>query len=244
VNKESVSLSTQVSRQALYSVIDRRVCFRVKCNIILLLSAASRLDRSPLDWLIDWLLMMGWDYVSELRSPTGLLFIPQVICEHGEPWLWWCRLGITPDSSTRALWQSYQQRHLDQVGVMDEGVRISPISICSTSKNLLHAVKSYNMGLPALLPIRGKVCYGFFYRPWSPSPQPGLNSRPLGPVASTLTSTPPRRLTFLRYFHFEFIIETTSVLAYFGRCCNIRTNTTSLCFQNELTVVCKISFQA
>jgi hypothetical protein len=27
-------------------------------------------------WLIDWLIMMGWDYVSELRSPTGLLFIP------------------------------------------------------------------------------------------------------------------------------------------------------------------------
>jgi hypothetical protein len=29
---------------------------------------------------------MGWDYVSELRLPTDLLFIPQVIYEHGEPW--------------------------------------------------------------------------------------------------------------------------------------------------------------
>jgi hypothetical protein len=28
---------------------------------------------------------MGWDYVSELRPPTGLLFIPQIIYEHGEP---------------------------------------------------------------------------------------------------------------------------------------------------------------
>jgi hypothetical protein len=37
-------------------------------------------------------------------------------------------LGITPDSFTRALWQSYQQRHLGQVGGMD-GVRILPISI-------------------------------------------------------------------------------------------------------------------
>jgi hypothetical protein len=27
---------------------------------------------------------MGWDYVSELRPPTGLLFIPQVIYEHEE----------------------------------------------------------------------------------------------------------------------------------------------------------------
>jgi hypothetical protein len=32
--------------------------------------------------------------------------------------------GITPDSSTRADWQSYQQRHLEQIGGMDEGMRI------------------------------------------------------------------------------------------------------------------------
>jgi hypothetical protein len=29
---------------------------------------------------------MGLEYVSELRLPTGLLFIPQVIYEHGESW--------------------------------------------------------------------------------------------------------------------------------------------------------------
>jgi hypothetical protein len=29
---------------------------------------------------------MGREYVSELRLPTGLLFIPQVIYKHGEPW--------------------------------------------------------------------------------------------------------------------------------------------------------------
>jgi hypothetical protein len=28
---------------------------------------------------------MGWDYVSELRPPTGLLFILQMIYEYGEP---------------------------------------------------------------------------------------------------------------------------------------------------------------
>jgi hypothetical protein len=28
---------------------------------------------------------MGWNYVSELRLPTGLLFIPQVIFKYGEP---------------------------------------------------------------------------------------------------------------------------------------------------------------
>jgi hypothetical protein len=37
--------------------------------------------------LIDhWLIMsIGWDYVSELRPPKGLLFIPYVMYEHGEP---------------------------------------------------------------------------------------------------------------------------------------------------------------
>jgi hypothetical protein len=29
---------------------------------------------------------IGWDCVSELRPPTGLLVIPQMIYEHGDPW--------------------------------------------------------------------------------------------------------------------------------------------------------------
>jgi hypothetical protein len=29
---------------------------------------------------------MGCDYISELQPPMGLLFIPQVIYEHGGPW--------------------------------------------------------------------------------------------------------------------------------------------------------------
>jgi hypothetical protein len=28
---------------------------------------------------------MGWDCVSELRPPTGILFIPQIMSEYGEP---------------------------------------------------------------------------------------------------------------------------------------------------------------
>jgi hypothetical protein len=69
------------------------------------------------DWLVGWLIdwcRRGETYVSEPRPPTDLFFIPRVICEHGEPWWWWwwCRLGITPDSSTRGLWQSYQHRLL------------------------------------------------------------------------------------------------------------------------------------
>jgi hypothetical protein len=61
-------------------------------------------------WMMWLIMLMAWD-ISE-RRPMGLLFIPQVIREHGGPWRWWNQLGKTPDSSTRALWQSYQQRHL------------------------------------------------------------------------------------------------------------------------------------
>jgi hypothetical protein len=95
------------------------------------------------DWLTDWLIMMGWDYVSELLPPTGLFFITQEICEHGGPRWWRCRLLITTDSSTRALWQSYRQRHLGRVGGMDEALdedeewtRILSISIWNISKSL------------------------------------------------------------------------------------------------------------
>jgi hypothetical protein len=31
-------------------------------------------------------MLMGWDYISELQAQRGLLFIPQVIYEHGKPW--------------------------------------------------------------------------------------------------------------------------------------------------------------
>jgi hypothetical protein len=35
---------------------------------------------------IQMVMLMGRDYISELQSPTGLSFIPQVIHEHREPW--------------------------------------------------------------------------------------------------------------------------------------------------------------
>jgi hypothetical protein len=42
------------------------------------------------------LIMMGRDLHLRTTAITGLLFIPRVICGHGEPW-WWCQLGITPE---------------------------------------------------------------------------------------------------------------------------------------------------
>jgi hypothetical protein len=56
---------------------------------------------------------------------------------------------------------------------------------------LLHAMKSYDMGPLALLPIRRKVCCGFL-SPLEVHCLGRTNPQPLGPVASTLTTTPPR----------------------------------------------------
>jgi hypothetical protein len=57
------------------------------------------------------IMSMELDYVSELPPPTGLLFIRQVIYEHGYPW--WNDIGKGHcNSSTRTLWQSYQLSHL------------------------------------------------------------------------------------------------------------------------------------
>jgi hypothetical protein len=56
-----------------------------RCPLVCLYSSVQ-------DWLIDWLFMMRWDYVSELRPPTGLLFIPRVnmsMDSHGDDYAGW-----------------------------------------------------------------------------------------------------------------------------------------------------------
>jgi hypothetical protein len=52
--------------------------------------------------------------------------------------------------------------------------------------------------LPALLPIQEESVLRIFIALENPSPWPGSNLQTLGPVASTLTTTPPRRLTNTR----------------------------------------------
>jgi hypothetical protein len=36
--------------------------------------------------MMTMIMSTGWDYVSELRPSPGLLLIPQMVYEHGEPW--------------------------------------------------------------------------------------------------------------------------------------------------------------
>jgi hypothetical protein len=66
--------------------------------------------------LIDY---YGWDWRLRTAAIAGLLFIPRVNVSEKPLWWWWCRLGITPVLSTRARWQSNQQRHLERVWGMD-----------------------------------------------------------------------------------------------------------------------------
>jgi hypothetical protein len=148
--------------------------------------------------------MTGWDYVSEPRLPTGLLFILQVVCESGEPW-WWCRLEITPDSSTRALWQSYQEWN----GRRSENFAYQYLKYLKgslTCRKILRHVSVYKISVFTSHPKKGVL--RIFIALKNPLPRPGLNPWPLGPVASTLTTTPPRRLVIYNVIRLQEITFT------------------------------------
>jgi hypothetical protein len=78
---------------------------------------------------------------------------------------------------------------------MDEGVRILPIQYLKYFKGSLICGKN-DMGPLALLliPHAKEGLLRIFISLKNPKPQPGLNPQPLSPVASTLTTTPPRQL--------------------------------------------------
>jgi hypothetical protein len=107
---------------------------------------------------------MGWDYASELLTPTILLSIPQVIYEQGERW--WNddvdreKLLIRPpelsgNPTSRVIW--YQARGMGE----RNGNLVLRSVFVHTCKWFLHAIKSCDTGLPALLPLRRKACCGF-----------------------------------------------------------------------------------
>jgi hypothetical protein len=107
--------------------------------------------------LIDY---VGWDWRLRTAAITGLLFTPGWMWAL-EPWWRWCRLGITPYSSTRALWKSYQQRHLERGG-MDEGMRISRIQYLWYVNGSFTCRKILRHGtFPLYFPSERKVCCGF-----------------------------------------------------------------------------------
>jgi hypothetical protein len=114
--------------------------------------------------------------------------------------VWWYRLGLTPNLSTRALWQP---------PVLSGGPASRDISgagrrMDEWNQNLFYPSPwDSNRSLTCRTILRHETS-GFTSHPYecvlrifialkNPSPWPGSNPRPLGPVASTLTITPLRR---------------------------------------------------
>jgi hypothetical protein len=154
-----------------------------------------------LSWIINVLFMsMGWDNISELRPQTGLFFIHQVI------WGWRTmvehRQWNTPGSFNRALWKSYQQSHL----VVKQKELANEIMDFCLMKNLFHASKgpltygkSFRRGTDGFTPLWRKACCGFLsrlkiHRPWQ-----GLKPQNLGPMASTITTRPPKTTLLISF---------------------------------------------
>jgi hypothetical protein len=82
----------------------------------------------------------------------------------GDIWAWrtivdWNRQRKVPDSSIRALWQSYRQGRLV---ARDEGNdEFGHAKYFCSNLWFLHAVKPYDMGPPTLIPLRRKGSWAF-----------------------------------------------------------------------------------
>jgi hypothetical protein len=167
---------------------------QIRCRFQLLL----RYTIVIIKWLcrlIDWL-WWGETMSQNCGHQRAYRSSPEWYVNMEKPWSWWwwwCRLGITPDSSTRALWQSYQQRHVRQVGGMDEGVRILFIRYLRYLKGFLTRRKIIWHRNSGFTSHPKESVLRIFIAHVNPSPRPGLNPLPLTRVAMTLTTTPPRR---------------------------------------------------
>jgi hypothetical protein len=164
--------------------------------------------------------MTGYDGVRLTSQKCGLygpIVHPQVICDVTMVWWYWLRL--IPNLSTRLLWQP----PVLAGGPVSRDISGSPqyCLVVLPSETSLERVGEGNENLvyPSLWDFKWSfTCRkilrhgtsGFTSRPKegvlrtfialkNPSPWPCLNPQPLGPVASTLTTTPPRRLVWFSH---------------------------------------------
>jgi hypothetical protein len=127
---------------------------------------------------------MGWVWCLRTVVSTGLLFISGWFAIWTTAWWYWLRL--TPNLSTRALWQPPGPSGGPAIrdisgasGEVDDGneslVYLSPWDL----RDILNAVKSYDLWPPALLPNRRKLCCGSL-SPWKSIALAGLGSANFG----------------------------------------------------------------
>jgi hypothetical protein len=134
---------------------------------------------------------MGWDWRLRTAAITGLLFISRMNVSVGAVVVIMMPAGSNSWLVYRALWQSYQQRHLERVGGMDEEMRISRIQYLWYVNGSFTCRKILRHGTSGFTSHPKEGVLRIFIALKNPSPRPGFNPRP---VESTLTTTPTRRL--------------------------------------------------
>jgi hypothetical protein len=147
-----------------------------------------------------------------------------IIHPPGDMWAWRAVVtlkpaGVTPDSSTRTIWQSYQQRHL---GASRRNGKRSENFACQYLK--------YIKGSLTCGKILRRGASGFrrtshskegllriFIAHKNSLLRPGMNPWPLGPVANTLTTTSTTRV----WTNFQTSRTFAHNLNYRFRPCNV-----------------------
>jgi hypothetical protein len=155
-------------------------------------------EMDSLDWLTDWLtgliMSMGVRLCLNCDHQRASCSSPDYIWAWETMVKWWCRQRKSPDSSTRALWQSYQQNLLGasrRKGRKKWEFYLVTISFNTdkwffTCGKILHGASGFPSH-PKKAVLRIFVAFKI------PSPRRGLNSQPLGTVASKLITTSPKR---------------------------------------------------
>jgi hypothetical protein len=160
------------------------------------LSITEKLFRLMDNPLVDW--QLWWDEASFQHCGRW-----PVVLSPGWNRMWPSERARSARVNSRDLWRS---RRLARKW---EFLSFHP---CGTSRVLLHAVKSYDMG-PSRFTFhpRGR-CVRIFIALKNPSPWLGSNPQPLDSVASTLTTTPSRRRWTIH--NTQVISHTTAVIAF------------------------------
>jgi hypothetical protein len=105
--------------------------------------------------LMMMIMSMGWDHVSELRPPASLLFILRWNdIDRG-------KLLICPPKFRPVLPVETPSSKAGRTGEGNYEFSLRSISFLFR-RFLYHAVKSYDMGSPALPSLRRKACCGFY----------------------------------------------------------------------------------
>jgi hypothetical protein len=167
VHKHLLSHTIKCHLISYKQILVRQTCHRVWNSYLLLSIMFDNFQYCALNGnlmmmmlIIIIIMSLGWDYVSELRLPMGLLFIPR----------WYMdvenidvtnRQGKIPDSSITSLWQFYQQSSCNEAGGHDEGNSFLFQISLAYSQGSLTCRKIFDMWPTALLPLRRKPCYGF-----------------------------------------------------------------------------------